>query len=158
MAFENFQIGAADVRYKGVHLGHTNEDGVVVNYEPDVHMHMSGRFGTTPVKASIVGKKLEVTVNMAEMTLAKFETAFAGSDIDSNILNFGGKAGEELVGGELVVLPIFGNIRKWTFKNAVVTGAVEQEYSPSNEQILEVTFTAMVDEDALDAENIAEVS
>lgn len=158
MAFENFQIGAATVRYKSTHLGHTNEDGVIVNYEPDVHMHMSGRFGTTPVKASLIGKKLEITAHLAEMTLARFEKAFAGSAIASSILNFGGVAGEELVGGELVVLPNHGNIKKWTFKNAVVTGAIEQEYSVTNEQILAVTFTAMVDEDAADIENIAEVS
>lgn len=158
MAFRDFQIGGATVRYNGVHLGHTNEDGVVISYEPDVHMHMSGRYGTSPVKASLVGKTLTVTVNLAEMTLARFEKAFTGTAIASSILNFGGTAGEALTGYDLIVLPNHGNIKKWTFKNAVVTGAIEQEYSPSNEQILAVTFTALVDEDEPEVENLAEVS
>jgi hypothetical protein len=158
MGFENFQIGAATVRYLGVDLGHTNEDGVTVSYEPDVHMHMSGKFGTTPVKASLVGKKLEIEVSFAEITLANFEKTFSGSALNGGILEFGGTAGEELTGGELVVLPNHGNIKKWTFKNAVITSAVQQEYSPSNEQILKVTYTAMVDEDSADDDNLAEVS
>lgn len=158
MAFENFQIGGATVRYAGVLLGHTNENGIIVSYEPDIHMHMSGKFGTTPVKASLVGRKVTIEVNLAEITLANFEKTMSGSEIVASILNVGGTAGEALTGAELVVLPNHGNIKKWTFKNAVITSAVQQEYSPSNEQILKVTYTAMVDEDSADAENIAEVS
>lgn len=158
MAFENFQIGAAIARYAGVALGHTNEDGVTISYEPDVHMHMSGKFGTTPVKASLVGKKVEVTINLAEMTLANLNKSMAGAVLTSSLINIGGVAGEAMTGYELVVLPHHGNIKRWKFRNAVVTSAIEQEYSPSNEQILVVTFTALVDEDVSDANNLVEVS
>jgi len=158
MAFENFQIGGATVRYAGVFLGHTNEDGITISYEPDIHMHMSGKYGTTPVKASLVGKKVTIEVNLAEITLANFKKTLSGSTLPVSTLLIGGVAGEELVGAELVVLPNHGNIKKWTFKNAVITSSVEQEYSPSNEQILKVTYTAMVSENVADASNLAEVS
>ncbi len=158
MAFENFQIGGATVRYAGVFLGHTNENGITVTYEPDIHMHMSGKYGTTPVKASIVGKKVTVEVNLAEITLTNFEKTMSDSEITASLLNIGGVAGSALDGAELVIIPNAGNILKWTFRNAVITSAVSQEYSPSNEQILKVTYTAMVDEDRSDATNLVEVS
>lgn len=153
----NFHIGAGSLSIDGQDVGLTTEEGVVVVYEPDVHLHMSGKYGTTPVKASLVGQKLTLEVWIGEHTLANIEDAYAGVTAVGGKIQFGGLAGREVEGKELVLNP-FDGTEAWYFRNAVPTSSVDANYKVNDERIIHVTFQALVDLTASDAENLGYVS
>lgn len=153
----NFHIGAGDLKINSVSVGHTTPEGVLVNIEPDVHLHLSGKYGTTPVKAALKGYMVTVQVTMGETTLANLQDAIAGANQDAGKLQLGGLAGREIPGVSLTLEP-FDNTENWYFTNAVPSSPVEVAYQVENERVYQVTFTAMVDENAAEAENIGYMS
>lgn len=155
--FEEFRIGAGSLTVDSIDVGHTTPEGVVVNIEPNVHIHQSGKYGTTGVKASIIGYEVTVQITMAETTLDNLNRAIAGAQLEGNKVEIGGVAGREVTGAEIVLTP-FDGTEAWTFKNAVPTGPVEVLYQVENERVYQATFTALVDEESADDENILFVS
>ena len=149
----NFRIGAGSLSIDGDDVGLTSEEGLVVNYEPDVHLHLSGKFGNTPVKASLIGQTLTIEVWIAEQTFDNIENAYAGVVNNAGVMNFGGLAGREVVGKSLVLTPYDGT-PTWHFRNAIPTSAVEAAYKVNDERIMHVTFQALVDFDASDEDNL----
>lgn len=157
MSVSDFRIGAGALSIDGVDVGLTTEEGVVVTYEPDVHLHMSGKYGNTPVKASLIGQTLTLEVYMAENVLDNIENAFAGVVQADGKIKFGGVAGREVVGKELVLAP-FDGTPEWVFRNAVPTSAVDTNYKVNDERVIQVTFQALVDMNAPEAENLGYIS
>jgi hypothetical protein len=157
MSVTDFRIGAGALSINGSDVGYTTEEGVVVSYEPDIHEHLSGKFGTTPVKASLVGMNLTLEVSMAEHTVTNIARAFAGVVNEDGKLKFGGLAGRQIVGAELILTP-FDGTPAWVFRNAVPVSSVETNYKVNDERVIQVTFKALVDPDAPDAENLGYVS
>lgn len=150
---QNFRIGAGSLSVDGQDVGLTTEEGMVVKYEPDVHLHLSGKYGNTPVKASLIGQKLTLEVWMAEQTFANILTAYAGVTNDNGNIDFGGLAGREVEGHELILTP-FDQTNSWHFRNAIPTESVEANYKVNDERIIHVTFTALVDTNASDDDNL----
>lgn len=157
MGPSNFKIGAGALTIDGQDVGLTTEEGVVVNYEPDVHLFTSGKYGTTPVKAALVGQKLTIEVWMGEHTLENIASAYAGVVSDTGKISFGGLAGREVEGHELILIPFDGS-ESWYFRNAVPTEAVDANYKVNDERIIHITFTAMVDVNATDEDNLGYLS
>lgn len=157
MAFENFHIGAGELTVGGVNVGHTTPDGIVITYEPDVHEHMSGKYGNTPVKATLIGQRLTLQITMGETTAENMSRAMAGAVLDGGSVQFGGVAGREIEPVELVMTPYDGT-EPWTFHAAVPTGSVEMAYQVDNERVFQVTFVALVDESQADGEELATFS
>lgn len=155
--FGNFRIGAGDLTVGGEDVGYTTPEGVVINVEPNVHIHQSGKYGTTGVKASIIGYEVTVQITMGETTLENLERAIAGSTSVGSKVQIGGVAGREVAGAEIVLTP-FDGTESWTFRNAVPTSPVEVLYQVENERVYQATFTALVDDSAADAENVVFVS
>lgn len=156
MAASDFRIGAGALSIDGEDVGLTNEEGVLVTYEPDVHLHMSGKY-PAPVKASLVGINLTIEITMAEWVFDNIAEAYAGVLQEDGKIKFGGLAGRALTGKELVLTP-FDNTPSWYFRNAVPTSAVEAAYSKEDERLMKVTFTALVDTDADDDDNLGYIS
>lgn len=157
MDAQNFKIGAGSLSIDGNDVGGTTEEGMVVHYEPDVHLHKSGQFGSTPVKASFLGQTVTLEVWMAEHVLDNIEYAFAGVVHEAGIVKFGGIAGREIAGRELIMTP-FDNSPSWHFRNAVPTSSIDTNYKVNDERIIHVTFTAMVDPTAAEDENLGYLS
>ena len=157
MSVSDFKIGAGSLSIAGDSVGNTSEEGMVVNYEPDVHLHLSGKYGNTPVKASLIGQKLTLEVWVAGNTLDNIEDAFAGVVQDDSKIKFGGLAGREISGKELILTP-FDATPSWKFRNAVPVSAVDTNYKVNDERIIHVTFQAMVDEGVPEAENLGYIS
>lgn len=157
MNTQDFKIGAGSLTIAGVDVGGTTKDGIVVSIEPNIHLHYSGKYGMTPVKASYIGMNLTLKVFIAESTLANLNKVVGGSTLVGSKVQFGGIAGREVEGKELIIVP-FDASESWTFKNAVPTGSVEMAYQVENERIFAVTFTAMVDDTAAENENIGNFS
>lgn len=157
MSFSDFHIGAGELEINSVDVGHTTPEGIVVTVEPNVHLHQSGKWGTTPVKASIIGYEVTLQITMAETTLANLKRAIAGAKTGGNNLLIGGIAGQEVEGNEIVLTP-FDGTESWTFRNAVPTSPVEVLYQVENERVYQVTFTALVDESSPIDSNVVFVS
>jgi hypothetical protein len=157
MNVQNFSIGSGELFINGQSIGGTTEAGVVVTYEPDVHLHLSGKYGNTPVKASLIGQTLTLTVTMAESTKGNMEKAMAGTTQSGGKVMFGGVAGRALTGASLEVTP-FDGTSSWRFRNAVPTSSVDTHYTVGDERVLEVTFTALVDTSAPAGEELGYVS
>ena len=157
MSVSDFRIGAGSLSVDGEDVGFTTEEGMVINYEPDVHLHLSGKYGNTPVKASLIGQKLTLEVWMAEQTFDNIEYAYAGVVNEDGKIKFGGLAGREIVGKALTLVP-FDDTSSWHFRNAVPVSAVEANYKVNDERIIHVTFQAMVDENAPEDENLGYIS
>lgn len=154
---QDFRIGAGELFINGTSVGHTTPEGVVVNYEPNVHLHKSGKYGDTPVKASLIGQTLTIQITIAETTAENMENAFAGVVNANDKIKFGGIAGREIVGKVLTLVP-FDGTESWTFRNAIPTSNVEVAYQVDNERVYQVTYTAMVGSGVPEDENIAFVS
>ena len=157
MSVTDFHIGAGDISINGEDIGHTTPNGVVITYEPNVHQHQSGQWGTTPVKASIIGINVSLEIEIAESTLDNLERVLPGITRAGGRIQIGGEAGREVVGKSLVLTP-FDGTEAWSFYKVVPTSAVEVAYQVENERVYKVTFTALVDETAPEAENIGYVS
>lgn len=149
----NFRIGAGSLSIDGEDVGLTTEEGIVVHFEPDVHMHLSGKYGNTPVKASLIGQKLSLEIWMGEQTFANIESGYAGVVASTGRIDFGGLAGREVEGHELILTP-FDGTPPWYFRNAVPTDAVDANYKVNDERIIHVTFVALVDINASDQDNL----
>ena len=157
MSITDFRIGAGSLSVDGQDVGLTTEEGIVVNYEPNIHQFTSGKYGKTPVKAALLGVNLNLVVQMAEHTFNNLENAMAGIGRSGARLKVGGIAGREIDGHALVITP-FDGTPSWTFRNAVAISSVATAYQVNNERIIAVTFQAMVDLEALEDENVAFVS
>jgi len=157
MSVSDFHIGAGSLAVDNDDIGHTTEEGAVVNYEPDVHLHLSGKYGNTPVKASLIGQKLTIEVWMAESTLDNLEIALAGVVQADDKIKFGGLAGREISGKKLVLTP-YDDTESWTFRSIIPISAVDTNYKVNEERIIHVTFQAMVDADVPEAENLGYIS
>lgn len=155
---DNMHIGAGALTIAGTDIGYTTEEGVVIHFEPDVHFHLSGKYGTTPVKASLLGEKVEIEIWMAEHTLANMERAYAGATgASGGKLKLGGVSGIEIEGVEIELTP-FDGTPAWVFRNAVQTGSIDANYKVSDERIIQVTFTALVATGVPEDENLAYAS
>lgn len=160
MNTQDFRIGAGSLSIDGVDIGATTPNGIVVNYEPEIHLHKSGKYGNTPVKASIIGKTLTLEVEVAETTLKNMEAVFAdvtSTGTQPTKIAFGNTAGREIAGKSLIMTP-FDGAPAWTFRKAIPTGAIEVAYKVEDERVYKVVFTALVDSAAPEASNLAFVS
>ncbi len=162
MNTQNFHIGAGAISIDGSDVGATTPNGVVVNYEPNIHLHESGKYGKTPVKASLIGRLLTVEMELAESTLLNMSRVFAGAETEGTSPNitkvkFGGIAGVE-IDGKTVVLTPFDGTPSWTFRNAIPSSPVAMNYTVEDERVFKVTMTAMIDSGVPEDENLAFVS
>lgn len=161
MNTQNFHIGAGAISINGNDVGATTPSGVVITYEPDIHLHQSGKYGNTPVKASLIGRTLTMEMELAESTLLNMSRVFAGVTTEGTPtptkVKFGGIAGVE-VEGKTVVLTPFDGTPSWTFRNAIPSSSVAMNYTVEDERVFKVTMTAMVDSTVPEDENLAFVS
>lgn len=151
---DNYQLGAGDLKVDDTSVGYTTKNGVVVKVEPDLLLAKSGKYGSTPVRAFLIGQKVEVEVEMAENTADNYAVAMAGATLSGESVKLGGIAGK-VISGHIITLEPFDGSKVWTFKNCIPTSSVELAYKPGELRVIKVTFTGMVDTGEDDDENIA---
>ena len=148
----NVVVGACSVNFNGLDLGHT-KDGVEVSYEPEYMDVSVDKYGNTVVEKKLLGEKLTAKVKLAEFTIANLRNAipnatFAGAG-NSRIL-IGQNAGQSQKSNayQLVLHPLSEGTKRHDiiFYKAVVTEAVVLPHVNDAEKLVEVTFTALLDE------------
>lgn len=140
----NFHIAGAKVFVNGQNIGSLNQDGAVFTYTPDVHLHMSAKFGSTPVAATVIGVEVTAELNIGETTKENMELVMAGIATSGERLVMGGVVGAQMAGVELLLVP-FDDTESILLKNAVSTDPIEVSYSPSGERVYVAKFTGMID-------------
>lgn len=147
----NVKLGVCNVTFNGVPLGHT-KGGVVVTYEPTYHDVMVDAYGETPVDKRLLGEKLIAKVPLAEATLANLAIAIPEGTTSGSKLTIGSSVGDALsdVAKELVLHPVENASNNLeddvVFHKAVVTNSIELPFQNDAEKVIEVEFTALLDE------------
>jgi hypothetical protein len=148
---DNVKLGVCEVTFNDVELGHT-KGGVVLTYEPSYHDVSVDAYGETVVDKRLLGEKITAKVPLAESTLANLQVAMPMATTDGTTLTIGSSVGDSLA-DEAKVLELhpvanaYDNLDDdFTMYKAVVTNTIELPYTNDGEQIIEVEFTALLDE------------
>ena len=93
----NVQMGACDVEFNSIDLGHT-DGGVEVAYEAEYADHKVDLYGNSVVDKRLLGERLTARVPLAEFTIANLrnampQTQFAGAA--NARVTVGAKAGKK---------------------------------------------------------------
>ncbi len=148
---ENVKLGVCTVKFGDVELGHT-KGGVVLTYEPTYHDVAVDAYGETVVDKRLLGEKVMAKVPMAESTIANLEIAMPMATKSGEKLEIGSSVGDSLAdeAETLVLHPVanaYDNLGDdFTIHKAVVSNTIELPYTNDGEQIIEVEFTALLDE------------
>lgn len=142
------------VTWNGADLGHL-VDGVEIEIERELTEVYSDIYGKTPVDFVLTGQKATAKLKLAEITPNSMNYALPENDYDigtaDDHTHFGTKPGYSLRAdaGPLVITPQGGNTDgnlTITFFKAVSTDNVKLAYKIDEQSVIEVTFTALVDE------------
>lgn len=148
---DNVKLGVCSVTFNDVDLGHT-KGGVTVSYAPELHEVTVDKYGNTPVDQVLIGEKFVARVPLAEATLANFQVAIPEGTTSGTKINIGTDAGESMSSDakELVLHPIANESDDLSedvvIYKALVTNTVEIPFLFDGERVLEVEFTALLDE------------
>jgi hypothetical protein len=147
----NVKLGVCSVKFNNVDLGHT-KGGVTVTYEPTYHDVTVDMYGETVVDKRLLGEKLLAKVPLAESTLANLQIAIPEGTTSGSKLTIGSTVGDSLAdeSKQLVLHPIANASDNLDddviFHKAVVSSTIEMPFANDGEKIIEVEFTALLDE------------
>jgi len=150
-SIDNVKLGVCEVTFDSTLLGHT-KGGVTVTYEPSYHDVTVDAYGETVVDKRLLGEKLIAKVPLAEATLANLQIAIPEGTTDGTKLTIGSPVGDSLADSAKVLLlhPVENASDNLaddvTFYKAVVSNTIELPYMNDGERIIEVEFTALLDE------------
>jgi hypothetical protein len=151
----NVKLGVCDVTFNDVALGHT-KGGVTVTYEPTYHDVTVDAYGETVVDKRLLGERFYATVPLAEATLANLQVAIPEGTTSGSKLTIGSSVGDSLLdeAKELVLHPVENASDNLdddvVMHKAVVSNTIELPYQNDGERIIEVEFTALLDESKSD--------
>lgn len=151
------QLGACQVTFKSVDLGHTI-GGVTVTYTPDFHETQVDKYGSSNVEKFLVGEKLMAKLSLAEYTIANLLNAInQGVAQADDAVSVGSVAGKRASAsaGLLVLHPlnaVANDTRAYdvAIYKAVVTNELAIEHKNDGERVLPVEFDGLVDENRSD--------
>lgn len=150
-------LGACQVTYKGVDLGHTI-GGVVVEYTPEFHETQVDKYGKSNVEKFLVGEKLLAKVSLAEYTIANLQNAINQGVLQGDdAVSVGSAAGKKASAnaGLLLLHPLdaaANDTRAYdvSIYKAVVTNQLSIEHKNDGERVLPVEFDGLIDEGRTD--------
>lgn len=155
----NVKIGACNVSFKGVDLGHSIGE-CTVNYSPDWYDMKVNKYGTTVVDKYLKGESFTVKVPLAESTIANLivgAPAMTNGTTKATIGKDAGTRASTLAG--LLVLHPQNNDSDDLSEDVVMHKAISVNelpisFSNEGERIIEVTFQALVDETKTDGNRL----
>lgn len=155
-AIANVKLGSCEIIFGSTNLGHT-KNGVELSYEPMYHEVSVDLYGQTVVEKHLIGEKLTAVCTLAEYTMANLNVAMPFSTLAGSgnaRITLGAKAGKKATTktSQLVIKPLTstGNENNIVFYKAFVDSVVTIPHKNDEERLVEVTFTALLDETKLD--------
>jgi len=105
---DNIRLGVCEVSYDGNHVGHTL-GGCNVRITTISVEKKTDKYGDVPIGYNDLGTRIEVTVNIAEETLANIAKYFpTGTNSPTDRVTFGRTIGTALTGSKLILDPVDG--------------------------------------------------
>lgn len=153
----NVRIGACQVWYKGVDIGHT-QGGVTFSYSPD-YTELKVDKWASAVDMALSGEEVTVTIRLAEPQAARLRYAIAAGNYEptgSPTHEFGRSTGflGSSFAGTLRLHPLAlansNQAEDIHIYKAVAVDDVELEYTVDDQLVVEVTLRALVDETKTD--------
>lgn len=156
MDISKVRIGACQITYKGVNIGHTL-DGVELTFEREFEDLTVDKYGSTPVDKALTGNKLMAKFKLAQpdffsMDIANPEGEGADGTIGDRI-GLGTDAGYLLRqnAGLLVLRPLknvspVDDSEDIHIYKAVSAENIELSYKVDEQRVIEVTMQGLVDE------------
>lgn len=152
----NVQLGVCSVTYNGLDLGHTL-GGVEVSYEPVYQDIQVDKYGETIVNQVLTGEKLTAKVPLAEFTVANLKTAipnatYAGAGNARILIGKSAGAKQTANAYQLVLHPTAEGTKRHdiVLYKAVVSSQIMLAHKNDEKKIIEVEFTALLDETKTD--------
>ncbi|MFA5937672.1 MAG: hypothetical protein WC822_07400 [Candidatus Paceibacterota bacterium] len=156
MDISKVRIGACQITYKGVNVGHTL-DGVELTFEREFEDLTVDKYGSSPVDKALTGNKLMAKFKLAQPDFASLNIANPeGEGADGTTgdrIGLGTEAGYLLRqdAGELILRPLKNVATAVDTEDVVLYKAVSVEnielsYKVDEQRVIEVTFEALVDE------------
>lgn len=156
MDISKVRIGACQITYKGVNVGHTL-DGVELTFEREFEDLTVDKYGSSPVDKALTGNKLMAKFKLAQPDFAALNIANPeGEGADGTTgdrIGLGTDAGYLLRqdAGELVLRPLknvasANDTEDVVLYKAVSVENIELSYKVDEQRVIEVTFEALVDE------------
>lgn len=156
MDISKVRIGACQITYKGVNVGHTL-DGVELTFEREFEDLTVDKYGSSPVDKALTGNKLMAKFKLAQPDFAALNIANPeGEGADGSTgdrIGLGTEAGYLLRqdAGELVLRPLknvasANDTEDVVLYKAVSVENIELSYKVDEQRVIEVTFEALVDE------------
>lgn len=156
MDISKVRIGACQITYKGVNVGHTL-DGVELTFEREFEDLTVDKYGSSPVDKALTGNKLMAKFKLAQPDFAALNIANPeGEGADGSTgdrIGLGSDAGYLLRqdAGELVLRPLknvasANDSEDVVLYKAVSVENIELSYKVDEQRVIEVTFEALVDE------------
>lgn len=148
MGFGNFSYGICDIIYNKTNLGETKGFVDVEINESVTEKSEIMPYGNTPIDHYDVGLRIDVTVPLAEYTLANLNTAIPGSTLRSDRITAGGIGDDNTIPSyKLILVPTIINnvvdVPMTIYKAAVIKiGKIRWEHDI---KIIDVTFTGQID-------------
>ncbi|MDV2988572.1 MAG: hypothetical protein P3T54_00200 [Dehalogenimonas sp.] len=136
----NVLVGSAVVSVGGTPVGYT-VDGVEVKISTDVASIKVDEVAGA-VKRVIVGQTCQVTLKMAEGSLANMAKAIPGASVDGAVMTIGGGSLQDTALTVVGVNPA-GFARTYSFSNVNPVGEVGVAYKKGEISIVPVTFDAL---------------
>lgn len=150
---QNIKIGACNVFYNGVHLGHT-KGGVTLSYERELAKISADQWGESAVDYSLNGQILRATVRLTETQVEVLAKAFPEGELvgaNDGRFTLGSNAGLRFAdfAHQLVLHPIYNDAddasEDVVLHKAVPVDNVEIEYNNEDQRVIEVIFEALID-------------
>lgn len=163
---ENIKIGDVEVYVDDVHIGHT-KGGVTFSFEREFTDLTVDKYGTSAIDMALTGNNLMVTVPLAEPTKENLSRAIPEGRYDEGVVD--DKVGLGRTSGYLLrqnAVELRLHPRKNAASNtdddifiwkAVSSEAVELNFAIDEQQILEITYRALVDESQPDGYHLGRV-
>ena len=156
MDISKVRIGACQITYKGVNVGHTL-DGVELTFEREFEDLTVDKYGSTPVDKALTGNKLMAKFKLAQPDFLSLNIAAPeGEGADGSLgdrIGLGTDAGYLLRqdAGLLVLRPLKNvatadDSEDVHIYKAVSVENVELAYKVDEQRTVEVTFEGLVDE------------
>jgi len=149
---QNLQLGHANITLGGVDLGLTR-GGVEIAVTNNILDRVVDQYGESPVGAVNLGTRVEITVNVAEITaeniskLMNGATLEAGATIDE--VNIGAEyTGADVNTAEMVITPVADSgdgSKVWTFYKVALISPPTVSLVNDTETTLQATFLVITD-------------
>lgn len=140
----NVLVGVAAVTIDSVPVGYT-VDGVTMTIRTELaDIKVEELVGT--INRTMTDQEVEVTMNLAEGTLANLAAAIPGSTLQSSVLTLGGGTLQDV---EIIITGTKpgGGDRVITLNNCNPTGEVGIPFKKGEISVIPVTFKALVADD-----------